>query len=66
MTLDLSIVDQMFKKWKDEESSLHETLNTRLTKTRNTEWRNKIDSLKARKSEQASMKKRFLQQEIAL
>jgi len=66
MRLDLTIVDQMFKKWKDEESSLSEILNTKLTKVRNAEWRNKLESWKARKSERASIKKRFLEQETGL
>lgn len=56
----------MFKKWKDEESSLSEILNTKLTKIRNQEWRNKLESWKARKSERASIKKRFLEQEVAM
>jgi hypothetical protein len=43
----------MFKKWKDEESSLSEILNVKLTKIRNTEWRGKLESWKARKTERA-------------
>ena len=66
MRLDLHVVDLAFKKWKDEESSLSEILNTKLTKIRNQEWRNKLESWRARKSERASIKKRFLEQEAAM
>ena len=66
MRLDLTVVDLMFKKWKDEESSLSEILNTKLTKIRNQEWRNKLESWRVRKSERASIKKRFLEQEVAM
>ena len=63
LRLDLLIVDQMFKKWKDEESSLGEILNVKLTKTRNADWRCKLESWKARTNERAGIKKRFLEQE---
>ena len=66
MRLDLHVVDAMFKKWKDEESSLSEILNTKLTKIRNQEWRNKLESWRARKSERASIKKRFQEQAEAM
>jgi len=48
MSLDLQQVDALYKKWVEEDSSMGEILNTKITKIKNVELRQKLDAWKAR------------------
>jgi len=56
MRLDLAIIDAEYKKWAVEDQSLSGVLNNKLTKQKNTEFRMKLDSWKARKMERKALK----------
>jgi hypothetical protein len=54
--LDLAIIDAEYKKWAVEDSSLSGVLNNKLTKSKNTDFRMKLDAWKARKMERKALK----------
>jgi hypothetical protein len=56
--MDLSIIDIAFDKWYREEENLSGVLNMKLIKTKNTEFRQKIDSWKKRVEERKRLNRR--------
>ena len=51
MILDFTILDQIYEKWAQEDDSLSGVLNVKITKSKNADFRLKMDSWKNRKNE---------------
>lgn len=58
MRLDLSILDASYKKWLEEDASMGEILDTKVTKAKNAAFRQKLDSWKNRLNDRVAIKKR--------
>jgi len=60
MRMDLSVLDQQYKKWAEEDDSLSGVLNAKITKQKNVDFRAKIDTWKSlnRANERKNAKKR--------
>ena len=56
LRLDLAIIDAEYKKWAVEDSSLSGVLNNKINKSKNTDFRMKLDAWKARKMERKALK----------
>jgi predicted CopG family antitoxin len=59
--LDLSIVDNIYDKWAQEDDSLSGVLNTKLTKQKNADFRLKLDAWKNRETERKKLKKTWFE-----
>lgn len=57
MALDLSILDNLWNKWAQEDDSLAGVLKPAITKQKNTDFRLKIDSWRKRKDQRKATKK---------
>ena len=58
MRLDMSILDQQYQKWAEEDESLSGVLNNKLTRQNNADLRLKMGQWKIRKNERKIVKKR--------
>jgi hypothetical protein len=56
--LDLSILDTKYNDWLKDDESLGEILNPKLAKLKSSEFRQKVETWKARKGERTIIKKR--------
>jgi hypothetical protein len=66
MRVDVALLDQLYDKWAEEDDSMSDVLNVKITKSKNADFRLKIDAWRARAKERKANHKRNFEHGKAL